>query len=90
MVDLVVRIGNLVGAKVKRNDISTAHRLPPKRHSKIGDPPGIIARFKVRLDWTRSNQNLTSSTARKGCNRSQPSRAVAQQRLLAGCNKITY
>ena len=65
MVDLVVRIGNLVGAKVKRNDISTAHRLPPKRHPKIGDPPGIIARFKVRLDWTRSNQNLTSSTARE-------------------------
>ena len=29
VVDLVVRIGNLVGAKVKRNDISTAHRLPP-------------------------------------------------------------
>ena len=30
VVDLVVRIGNLVGAKVKRNDISTAHRLPPQ------------------------------------------------------------
>ena len=48
VVDLVVRIGNLVGAKIKRNDISTAHRLPPKRHSKIGDPPGIIARFISR------------------------------------------
>ena len=45
VVYLVVRIGNLVGAKVKRNDISTAHCLPPKRHSKIGDPSGIIARF---------------------------------------------
>ena len=29
VVDLVVRIGNLVVAKVRRNDISTAHRLPP-------------------------------------------------------------
>ena len=29
VVDLVVRIGNLVGAKIKRNDILTAHRLPP-------------------------------------------------------------
>ena len=29
VVDLVKRIGNLVGSKVKRNDISTAHRLPP-------------------------------------------------------------
>ena len=45
VVNLVVRIGNLVGAKVKRNDISTAHRLPAKRHSKVNDPPGIIARF---------------------------------------------
>ena len=45
LVDLVVRIGNLVGAKVKKKDFSTAHRLPPKRNSKIGDPPGIIARF---------------------------------------------
>ena len=35
-------------AKVKRNDFSTAHRLPHKRHSKIGDPPGIIARFISR------------------------------------------
>ena len=48
MVDLVVRIDNLVGAKVKRNDILTAHRLPPKHRSKIGDPPGIIARFISR------------------------------------------
>ena len=48
VVDLVVRIGNLVGTKVKRNDISTAHRLPSKRHSKIGDPSGIIARFISR------------------------------------------
>ena len=48
VVDLVVRIGNLVGAKVKRNDISTAHCLPPKHHSKIGDPPWIIARFISR------------------------------------------
>ena len=48
VVDLVVRIGNLVGAKIKRNDISTAHCLPPKRHSKIGNPPGIIVRFISR------------------------------------------
>ena len=48
VVDLAVKIGNLVGAKVKRNDVSTAHRLPPKRHSKIGDRPGIIARFISR------------------------------------------
>ena len=45
VVDLVVRIGKLVGAKVKRDDISTAHRLPPKRHCKVGDFPEIIARF---------------------------------------------
>ena len=44
----MVRIGNLVGAKVKRNDVSTAHRLPLKRHSKIGNPRGIIARFISR------------------------------------------
>ena len=35
VVDLVVRIGKLVGAKLKRDDISTAHRLPLKRHCKI-------------------------------------------------------
>ena len=48
VVDLVVKIGNLVGAKVKRGDISTTHRLPPKRHSKVGDPHWIIARFISR------------------------------------------
>ena len=48
VVDLVVKIGNFVGAKVERNDISIAHRLPPKRHFKIGVPPGIIARFISR------------------------------------------
>ena len=30
VVDLVVKIGNIFGAKVKRKDISTAHQPPPK------------------------------------------------------------
>ena len=53
VVDIAVKVGNLVGIKVKRSDISTAHRLPPKRRSKVGDQPGIIARFinrKVRQE----------------------------------------
>ena len=42
---LVVKIGKLVGANIKPSDISTAHRFPPKRYSKISKPPAIIARF---------------------------------------------
>ena len=45
LVDLVAKVGNLVGAKAKRSDISITHCLPPKRHFKVGDPPGVIARF---------------------------------------------
>ena len=48
VVDSIVQVGNLVGAKIKRSGISIAHRLPPKRYSKVGDPLGIIARFESR------------------------------------------
>ena len=44
-IELVTKISNLVGVDVKKSDISTAHRLPPKRHAKVADPPAIIARF---------------------------------------------
>ena len=53
--------------------------------------------FRVRLDWTRSNAKQpkfdvidSSRKLAKGCNWLQPSQAVAQQRMLAGCSKITY
>ena len=48
VVDVVVKIGKLVGVNVKPSDISTAHRLPTKRYSKISKPPAIIARFISR------------------------------------------
>ena len=44
-IELVTKISNLVGVDVKKSDISTVHRLPPKRHAKVADPPAIIARF---------------------------------------------
>ena len=46
--DIVVKLCNLAGANVKKCDISTAHRLPPKRHVKTSTPPAIIARFISR------------------------------------------
>ena len=53
--------------------------------------------LRVRLDWTRSDAKQpkfdvidSSRKLAKGCNRLQPSQAVAQQRLLAGCSEITY
>ena len=53
--------------------------------------------LKVRLDWTGSNAKRHEATKigrhrqlAKGCKLSQPSRAVAQQSLLAGCSKTTY
>ena len=41
-IELVTKISNLVGVDVKKSDISTAHRLPPKRHAKVADPPATL------------------------------------------------
>ena len=46
--DIVVKLSNLAGANVKKCDISTAHRLPPKRHVKTSTPPVITTRFISR------------------------------------------
>ena len=45
VIDIVVKLGKLVGVDIAKSDISTAHSLRPKRHSTIGEPPAIIARF---------------------------------------------
>lgn len=45
VIDIVCKISKLVGVKVEKKDISTAHRMPPKRRAKVVDPPAIIARF---------------------------------------------
>jgi len=42
--DKVVKIGKLIGVNMNNNDISTVHRLLPKRNSKINDPPTILTR----------------------------------------------
>ena len=42
--ELVVKIIKLVGIHFTKNDISTAHRLRPKRYTKISEPPAIIAK----------------------------------------------
>ena len=41
----MVKLSKLVGVDIAKSDISTAHSLRPKRHSTIGEPPAIIARF---------------------------------------------
>ena len=71
VVHVVVKIGKLVGANVKPSDISAAHRLPPKRYSRISKPPAIIARFisrNVRNDMEKAklfiNENLTQARKR--------------------------
>ena len=46
-------------------NISTAHRLPPKRYSKISKPPAIIARFisrNVRNDIYRKRVVLRDAS----------------------------
>ena len=45
VIDIVVKLSKLVGVDITKSDISTAHRLRPKRHSTIGEPPAIIAQF---------------------------------------------
>ena len=56
VINIVVKIGKVLGVDINQNDISTAHRLPQnlirigvvKRHSESDEPPpppGIIARF---------------------------------------------
>ena len=45
VIEIVSKVCKLVGVEVNENDISIAHRLPPKRFSKVGDSPAIIARF---------------------------------------------
>jgi len=53
-VDVVVKLSKAIGVEIEPKDISTAHRLAPKKSknpnsSSYGntetDPPGIIARF---------------------------------------------
>ena len=52
VINIVVKIGKVLGVDINQNDISTAHRLPQKPHSNRRSesdepppPPGIIARF---------------------------------------------
>ena len=45
VIDKVIKLSELVGVKVTKNDISTAHRLRPKRHAIVNEPPPIIVRF---------------------------------------------
>ena len=63
--------------------------------SRIKDPKMLFCLLKMRLNWTRSNAKQREAAKiwyhrqlAKDCNRSQPSRTVAQHRLLAGCSKI--
>ena len=46
-IELVTKISNLVGVDVKKSDISTAHRLPPKRHAKVADPAPTTSHLNV-------------------------------------------
>ena len=52
VINIVFKIGKVLGVDINQNDISTAHRLPQKPHSNRRSesdepppPPGIIARF---------------------------------------------
>ena len=52
VINIVVKIGKVLGVDINQNDISSAHRLPQKPHSNRRSesdepppPPGIIARF---------------------------------------------
>ena len=67
VVDTVVKISKFVGIQITRSDISTAHRLPPRRQAKVSDPPAIIARF---INRNLRNAIYSKRTAVKGANKS--------------------
>ena len=43
--ELVVKMSQPLGVLVNKNEISTAHRLRPKRVAKANEPPAITARL---------------------------------------------
>ena len=48
---LVVNVASKIGVKIRKTDISVAHRLPPKRYRSSDNtsiPPTVIARFVKR------------------------------------------